>query len=415
MPLVLIDEDYNGLPSLYANAGDWVPCQVRFFSRFDYESSEFEKLTYRRIAGNQWLELPVGQTWDDKGFAVGDDIDITTTWHYNNGAPPTFSCAQAWNRQITYIDGNKLHIDAHLVASPCGGAPPSEVADGREFPTDSIVNRFDELLIVKTTAAEEIEFQFNLTQNGSTSLNSVIDGELIRLSSDQVAGMLVTDTINLTQLGDKSGGYIKDVQLTYDSIDGSNYRAYTLNYKILQWGFIQDGFTEPNYYLNTDHLAPIVKIKLFGQTGDPNTVQEVTNTNPQADTGGFNENYNGGPNLYSLTSIDWLDHLGDPIDAMDYSNPCTFEAIINAPGQSINNSTFRIGLVFRPLDETLYQSRPNTLANNLLVNAPDQDYQHNPVPDPTVWPGFINDDGVSWICLTLSFSSTVQTFVFVER
>ena len=234
MSLTLTSESYNSLASLYANAGDWVDCSLSFTSRFDYTSNEFARVTYNNIGGDFTLTLPASDSWDNYGFAVGNSIQLSSTWFYNNGSPPTYTAPQLWVRNITYISGNIMHIDAALVAVPAGGSPPSEVANGREFPTDSTTNRFTDLTVIKVAAAEEIEFQFNLTQNGVSSMNSVIDGQINRFSRTGIDTMIVGGSVGLVQLGNKSGGYIKDVFLTYDSIDGNNYRKYTLTYKILQ-------------------------------------------------------------------------------------------------------------------------------------------------------------------------------------
>lgn len=401
MPLVITDEKYGGLPSLHANAGDWKACEVTFFSRFDYESSEFAQVVYNEIAGQYWLELPASDNWGNYGFAPGQSIDISTTWYYRGqiGAAPgaNFDTVQNWSATILYISGNQLFIDIPLVTVPDPGVTSftSHILNGVGIPyRDDPNNQLDPLVLVVTDAPEQIEFTFNLTQNGSTSLNSVIDGELIRLSSTDIASLLVGGTTNLTQSGNKSGGYIKNVVLTYDSIDGSNYRAYKINFEILQWGFIQSGFNEPNYYNFSDNIAPIANIKVFALSGNPNTIQEVSSSNTEADTGGFDENYNGDPSLYSLQSIDWEDSLGNPISAMDYSGVSRFDAVINAPGQSITFSTFRIGMVFRPTDDTIYQNKADSIVNNLLVNAPEIDIIHTVAADPTVRVGFQNSIGV---------------------
>ena len=396
MPLVLTSEQYNGLPSLYGNAGDWISCEVQFYYRFDYLSTDLARVTYNEIAGDVTLTLPSSDDWTNYGFSSGDSITLSTIWTYEDlGSGIVFPCPQGWARTITYISGNVLHINSALVAVGCSPSPPSGVfPNGATFPTDPNTNNFSPLVIVKSDAAEEIEFQFNLTPNGGTSLASVLDGQLNRFTSNAIAGMTVGSTVALSQLVKKSGGYLKDVELTLDSFDAvAFYRSYTLTYKILQWGFIQDGFSEPNYYNAADHLAPILNIQLYGQTGNPNTVLEVTSENTQADTGGFDENYNGGINQYTFISTQWQDYLGNPISGMDYSNECTFETFITAPGQSVLNSTFRIGLVFRPTDGTVYQNLPESVANNLLVNASENDFVNSLVPDPTVWPGFENSAG----------------------
>lgn len=392
MSTAISSEKFNTLNNLYANAGDWIDVEVKFYGRFDYTSNEFAKVTYNNTAGNFTLTLPITDTWMTYGFSVGDSIDISTVWEYIDAGTP-YTADQDWTRNITYIDGNVMHIDAALIAVGGGGTPPpGEIINDRSFPTIDPDNGFTKLVIINTAAAQDIEYTFNLSPNGTVALESVIDGNQMIFSNNNIGTMSITDTIPLVQQGVKSGGYMKDVELTYDSIV-DNYRSYTITFKLLQWGFVQDGFDEPSYYDSTSQLTPTSNIKLYGEIGNPTTAQEVTTQRRLGNTGGYGENYNGGVNNYSLVSMDWLDHLGNPIDAMDYKNPSTFTAVVLAPSQSAGSSTYRIGNVFRPTDSTIYSDLPNSIANNLLLNAPEVDYMHSVSPDVTVQPGFVNDDG----------------------
>ena len=122
MSLNIVSETYNALPSLYANAGDWLDCEVQFFSRTDYESEDLQRLVYKSVAGQYWLEISVGDDWTNYGFAVGQNIELQTTWYYwDIVAPGAETAPQTWNVVITYITGNKMYIDQALIAIPNGG------------------------------------------------------------------------------------------------------------------------------------------------------------------------------------------------------------------------------------------------------------------------------------------------------
>ena len=394
MSLVLTSEKYNTLNALYANGGDWIDGELTFYSRFDYLSSTGAPATYNNTAGIFSLTLPTGATWSSYGFAVGDAINCIFSVRYRNPVGPDFFVNQDILRNITYISGNILQMDGDLEAQPVDPNFDGEIQNNRKFPE---VNITGELTIVKTSPADEIEVELNLTPNGSTSLNSVIDGEIMRFKSAGISSMVVLDTIPLVQIGDKSGGYFDNVDLTFESESAGWpwYRYYKLTYNYINWGIIQDGFNEPDYYTGGDALAPIANVKLLGEIGNPNTAQEVTSTNTQANTGGFDENYNGGVNNYTPVSIDWFDYLGDPISAMDYSNICTFDAIITAPFQDTLLSNYRVGVAFRPIDTTVYKNLPSAVVNNLMMNVPEVDYQHSATPAGFGHMGFANDDGAA--------------------
>ena len=395
MSLVLTDENYNGLGSLQANSGDWVDGEVKFYSRFDIVSSLSNPIEYNSIAGNTTLSLPGSDTWTNYGFKVGMTITIEWLWSYSSGGTG-YNCPQSFTRTITYINGSVMHIDSSINMVACGGTPVTTLQNGWLFPSDPPNNSTElfAMTVYATDAAEQVNFDMNLAISGTDSLNSVIDGTLNSFTNDAIGGMVVLDTLPLTQLGNASGGYIKDVVLTYDAVDGDSFRNYTITYKFIQWGFLQSGFAEPDYFADLDDLSPSIRVSLTAEANNPNTRLSVTGENLQANTGGFNENYNGGVNNFSLTSIDWLNALGDPIDAMDYSGDSTFTAVVSAPLQLIGSSTYRIGLVFRPVDESIYQNLPLPVVNNLIVNAPDLDYMHSASPDATIRAGFANSDGV---------------------
>ena len=216
----------------------------------------------------------------------------------------------------------------------------------------------------------------------------------------------------MTQLVNKSGGYIDNVELTLVATPSSGINDYKITGKIWQWGVIKDGYPEPNYYNNADCLAPVVNIQCFAQYGNPNGIIADTTVNTEANTGGYDENYNGGINNYSVQSIVWRDSLGNVIDALDYSNECTFEAVLTAPNQDAVLSTYRLALVWRPIDGTVYQNNIHPIVNNLLVLAPQVDFQADGVVDPTLYQGFARidpgdpTDGARWDFQNIKFEIT---------
>lgn len=408
MPLLLVNEIYNGENSLSANAGDWVSAEANFSIRFAVGSGVSNKITYNHQGSNRWFTHQQGD-FGDYGFVAGDTITCTYSFL---ALPPPWQI-QTFVTTIDYISGNQMYINDPFILNPVFPPSPAfEHIDGRQFPTDNYVNG---ILIVADKEPDSINFLFNLATNGSTSLASVIDGELSTFQKQVVTGIPQGVPQLMTELINKSGSLIKDVDLTFVANAGSGWRDYRVRYKFFQWGVIKDGFSEPNYYDSADCLAPIVKIDCFAQYGNPNGVLTAKSENVEANTGGFDENYNGGVNAFTPVSIEWFDALGAPIDRLDYSGDSTFVALIDGPNQSNPNSTYRIGLLWRPVDGSVYQNIANTnIGENLLVVAPEIDFIGDGSVDPTIYQGFVDGSGAKWDLTDLSFTVLSPTQVQVS-
>ena len=396
MAVQIVQESYStaGLPSvgsLTANAGDWVDASVNFTTQFQIGSGNTNKCTYFNQGNNTWLEFQSAD-FGEFGFLGGDVVTITFTYDVNNSPVQTFV------RTVDYISGNQMYLTAPLGAVT---TPPSgTVGSGTVFPTDGTVGAIS---IIADKLPEAIEFWFNLTPNGSNSLNSVIDGGIQRFEKIDTNGLTLGVPVSMDQLNDRSGGYVTDVELTWTSDPGGGYKDFTVNYKFWQWGVIQDGV---DYYELQDNIAPIVQIKAFAVYQNANAVLIASSENTEANTGDYNENYNGGNNNYDVQSIAWTDSLGDPIDAPDYSGTSSFVAIVNAPNQDSAQSIYRIGLCWRPIDDTQYKNLPLSIVNNLMVVAPEVDFQDSAIPDPTTYPGFPTDSGAQWDFVDIQFELT---------
>lgn len=400
MGVNITQETYNSSNFLTANAADWIDFEVKFTSRFSVGSGTSNTITYTNIGNNTALTLQSG-SFADYGFMLGDTVRIS--WGWLGG---TYNASQVHIRTITYVAGNIMYIS--------GGAltwqPTADVvASGYVFPSAGNVTG---MFIVADKAPDSIEMQFNLAPNGSNTPNSVIDGEITRLENNDTSAIPTGVAQPMVQLVNKSGGYIDNVELTLVDTPTVGIKDYKITGKIWQWGVIKDGYPEPNYYDQADCLAPVIKIRCFAQYGNPNGIIEDTSVNTEANTGGYNENYNGGINNYSVNSIQWRDINGDDIDALDYSNECTFEAVLTAANQDPVLSTYRLALLWRPIDGTVYQNNIHPIVNNLLVLAPQVDFQADGVVDPTIYQGFARidpgdpTDGARWDFQDIKFEIT---------
>lgn len=397
MPLKITSESYNGLNSLYANAGDWVLGEITFSTRFAFESTTTNKAKYISQGSIHYIEINQGDFGSDFGFLQGETLSIV----FDKFTNPPGIVTQLQTKTITYISGNTLYLDSALTETIPGGT--QNVPTNTEFPTDG---EYGVLLLVVDKASEATDFEFNLTPNSSTLLNSVIDSEVNRFELQGTSSLILGVPAPMTQIGNQSGGFLQNVQITYLQNPGDGWRDYRITYLFNQWGFLQDGNEPPNYYDQNNCLAPVNRVTAYSQYANPNGVIVDTSQNTEANTGFYDENYNGGVNNYEVQSTQWFDSLGNPISGLDYSGQCTFESVLTAPNQVDPDSTYRIGLIWRPEDTQYYQNLPDSIASNLMLNAPIVDFIPDGIVDTTVYSGFIRPDGAEWSLTDLKFEIT---------
>jgi len=388
MAFSIIDEEYNGLAALYANAGKWITGEVKVSNTFTIGSGVSNTFT----ASGLVISLQSG-LWGTAGFAAGDSITISF-FSYLGGINYG---AKSYTRTITYINGNLLYIDSVLPA------PFTNLV----YPT---AGKVAGMLIQANKLPQQIDFNFNLTPSGTSSINSIIDGQVNRFKA-LTGSAVVATPITMAQQGFKSGGLLKDVTITRtaDTGTGGITKNFTISFKFLQWGLFLSGQTFPSWYNAADCLTTAVQCKSYSLVGNPNGMATAVNGVKEANTGYFGENYNGGATKYTFNSIDLFDALANPVAQIDYSGPTTFSATLTTPSQLNGTSVYRIGVFFAPEDDTLFKNLPTGLGNNLLLNAPEVNFLHSGTPSPTVYSGLANAEGVSIDLTNLQFSHAAGT------
>ena len=386
MALKITSEKYNGLPALYANAGEWVDCEITLRNSYHVNSTPSDSIT------SLGTILTFQNTqWGVNGFVAGDTITIK---FLNLAVSTSFI---TYTRTITYINGNELHINTPL---------PSGYNSGQQFPDGGSLSV---MLIDAIKLPQQIDFIFNLTKNGISSPNSIIDGEMNRFMYNETDTMTtVGDTATMIQLGNKSGGMmtIPEIERLADTTDAYNtFSNWKITFKFLQWGIFENN----TVYSASNCLVPYVKGTSYSLTGNPNGILSDIGGATQSNTGFFDENYNGQPNNYSFQSIQWTDTLGNTIDKMDYSADSNFVAVFNTPNQLNGTSWYNIGLAFRPVDDNLFKNKFTSAFDNLLINAPEIDFLHSTTPDLTVYSGFTNQQGVQFDLTNLQFTHSGGT------
>ncbi len=181
---------------------------------------------------------------------------------------------------------------------------------------------------------QAFEANINLVpSDGGDNLNSIIDNTTIRLINENISTLGVGSGVSLTQIGNRSGGIIRNATLGRkpDSFtsQGILVREYELAIRFVWWGYLSV-FGE-DYFQDASCITPIVKATFFPVFNDHAT-QLSTTFKPLTDgNSGFrNENFNQNPNPFNVQTFTWKDENDNPIGAFDYSQNCKFEAEISS-------------------------------------------------------------------------------------
>lgn len=263
------------------------------------------------------IQLAQGN-WSDHGIVAGDSVTFNFA-NYENTV--TFSGTV----NALSVDGNSLRIEYGW--------------------SQSMISMNGYLYTNKTPQA--LESDFNLIPSTQASgMESIIDTSVTRFRADSIASLAVNGTVNLVQIGNKSGSIVEDIELKrlaneVDPLSGGNVLVYQVDVKFTWWGYLTELFQD--YFFNAKTITPIISTRVFPQFNNYGVRMENTYKLPNDGNSGFrNENFNQGISEFQLTSFTWKDVSDNVIGAFDYSQPCKFEATINT------NSTFgtNFGLIF---------------------------------------------------------------------
>ena len=392
MSLLIFAENYHDSNFLSSNVGDWVETAFEFIHRVDYSAAESSnKCVFNSVGGAYWWELTDGSEWSEHGFVGGKTIDLIT--NIVGVGPTTFSVV------IQYIDGAKMFFTSDPYAATVPDQTPSPQFDPA---TGQLLANVD---FIQTSAPESCEYDFNLANVESPSLNSLIDGNINRFKySDLDNLVLLAAPSIMTPVGNKSGGYFSDLRIQYVyNIDG--YRKYRITFFFFVWPLIQDNQNEPQWFNGVDTVGPNNRIRVFSQLNNSNSILQDKSTNTDGNVGGFNENYNTSINPYTLNNVIFTDTLANVIEGVDYCN--TTHVVANVTGSTFNpaNSKFNVGIVWRTNDADNYQNKLTNVGKNLIINAPIHEFVDSLTPDPSLYGGNTNpDSGAVWHFQNVKFS-----------
>lgn len=322
------------------------------------------------------------------------------------------------NNTLTLSSGNWLGLigafnGANVDFSFAGGAVVSTtiasvngavitVASTGSYPDGSKVDGY----VVVTDTPKDFEVSYNLVRNSvSSGTGSLIDGSSVRFIGEDVDALSVSGAIDLTQLGNKSGGSIFDTKLLTRVADATNgNKQYTLDLEYKIWTCLSSA----NYFSN-EAIGDYAEFSMLMQQSNP--ASSVTSSHFEAGNTGYeDENFNGGTPDYTLTSITWTDNNANVMQAFDYTQDSNFEIEINGAFTASDSIDFKMFTI--PNDAGQYQNKQLPFENNLML-------AQNPTPiapsTPTNITGNLNELGAGFNIQNLESTISGSTMTITGR
>lgn len=325
------DDQGRTLDFLLMDGADPMTCIYDFEVEFSVSFSNSIAAT-KSNAINDELTLTTGE-WEDFGFVEGAGISG------NYIDPGGSSQSIPGGTTIDFIDGPFIRLSASIPG------PDGTITSGK---------------FVCDAAPEGVNFFFNLVQNsGPESPQSLVDNEQQRFEVEIPSGMTVGTTVAFDQLGNHSGGSSMFPTLTRLADDGTkkNYRIFT-QFK----GWLVGAEMRDQYFGGGNAVKPWIRLEIIPQFQNPGIKISTTHAPDAANTGHFDEVYNGGLPPYACTEMIWEDDDGNILQDFDHTKPNVFT--VRYDGVFTAASKSNICFFWDPIDESFYKNQPNSMEFN---------------------------------------------------
>lgn len=357
MALTVISKKYAtrnypaGNNFLLANSGQQINETIEFLVSFDFVSTTQLLVTFPSLFQIQLI----GGNWSDFGFNIGDSIELTGQIN-QGGLSISYT---AYSVTISDLNGDVITVDTTLDPANSG------ILIGAIMPQTSVSNT--PLSIVNATAStpEAIELWHNIVPNTSNGApDSLIDGEVNRFRTDDIATLIVGNDLSLQQLGNQSGGsYLECLITRLSDISGQKRYSIALRY-FFPYLFEDGNFLEPSFFEASQSLKPYFELFAIPQINNPNAQLRFSYGAYLGNTGWLDENYNQGINDFTIESFVITDAASGIMQEIDYSQESFVSILLQSSTGSIQD-TFELQF-YRIPQPSSYKNKPQNHAQ--LIN-----------------------------------------------
>jgi len=354
---------------LLGNTGVWqqltLTCEFRVGIDFSTTNTLF-------MEEPNLFTLTDGSDWREQGFDVGDSFLVQ--WVTTNTSTGSATTSQVTGT-IVSIQGNIMESNNSTLGA---GALISNI-----YPAQFADEKIHSVFITKTnsTEPESIEFEYgHLTNNTADSVNlaSFIDGTQTRFLAENVDQLAQGSSMPFIFLNNQSGMSVASCDLTYITRVGNKF-IYDIDIVFLISSFFDDITTfqntvSPPQTFDASSLTDNYNIKGYPTANNPNVTikNDPQDTKQLGNTGWFNENYNGLPNVFTVSSLTYRNVSGDIVQQLDYQNTISLRTVIDGIPNVSGQTKCTFGFMWVPIEEADYKSLITPFYENVKMNTGGQ-------------------------------------------
>jgi hypothetical protein len=315
-----------------------------------------------------------GVSWFNRGFDVGDSVSIAATID-TGGVISNLSVVGT----VSAINNDEMEFSSAVFTS----LMPFPAIPGYGSTTTGVLMNCSQFSMVVYKKPKECEVTVGHVENadavgGNTA--SVIDGSnVVRKSVYDISLLPVSGNAALVAHDIQSGMAIHSANVQYvTSI--FFLHVYKVSITFMMHGAFDDSSNyddpsnpiRPDYFAGIQCLTDVYRLKFKYTQNNPNvfTVNDIETFPVSGNTGGFNENFNGGADPLTIESVVYKDILGNVVDGLDYWNYTNVEVVVDdIPNLSNLNTKFTFGFMYLPQDEADYKNNQRPFHYNCYMNT----------------------------------------------
>jgi len=364
---------------LLGNTGEWqkltIEASFGVFIEFDTTNTLF-------LDDPDTMTLTSGKSWNDYGFAEGDDIVLQ--WIHrdtSNPAAPVDNINILSPMQIARIDDNKAYVEVNGISLQ-GFGSWSQI-----MPVNSGTYNIVNVTVYAIKKPEGIELNYGHlknSQSASNNLSSFIDGTMTEFLIENTDTMTIGQVLPMLPLGNQSGMSVAYVNCKYL---GQSFYNIKSNYEF-QIVFMLSSFFEditniqdrvpPGQVFDAASLTDNFELIGYPVYNNPNIQIKnlLSSTDKLGNTGWFDENYNGLDNDFTISSVTYQKHenLAFPsgtttVLQLDYQNNIKVTAVIDGITNLSGQTKYQFGFAWIPLEDSDYKHNEFPFFRNLKMST----------------------------------------------
>lgn len=337
---------------------------VWFFGEMTDTATFINDNTIKNNSGKSWMHL---------GFKVGHSVNIIYT--EDIGGVETVI---ALGDTISAINNDELVV----TTGGFDGYDTPQVMPGQGANNDGVLIEVKDFVMVVTERPQGIEFTLGHIPNSASSggnMSSIIDGTETVFKANGLDTLGIGASTNLIKYGDQSGMAIQSGTVKYlNSVSYINMYEVEIAYMFHGVFDETSNFDDlnnlvlPEYFDGSECLTDNFKTRFWQVWNNPNiyTENEVNNNPLLGNTGGFNENFNGGAQPMTVYSIVYKNLSGNVIDTLDHANDTIVEfEISGVPNLTTLQTKATFGFAYIPKDDIDYKNNSRSFHENIFLNT----------------------------------------------